>query len=91
MTTGSTGVLNKLRAVFRGQELPKDATQADIMFYVNEFIEQSMWGHDWVPTRVQFVGPGSPAEDRLYRKDRITLCFGVIADGRRVIEDFSIG
>lgn len=85
-TWGSSTILQKLRMVFRGHELPADATPADIL----HFVDKSEYGSEWNPVDVQFVGPGAP-QDPIMRKDRITLVFGVIADGRRVIEDFSIG
>lgn len=85
---GSPGVLDMLRMVFRGQELPADAKPEDILFYVNQ--HRSNTEGAWCPIDVQFVGPGSPS-DGLVRRDRVTVVFGVIADGRRVIEDFSVG
>ncbi len=88
---GTAGILEQVRRVFRGHELIPDATPEDFLFFVREFTESADWTVDWPVNDVQFVGPGCPSKDTLFRQDRLTVCFGVIKDGRRVIEDISIG
>jgi len=91
-TWGTTGLLNYLRVIFQGHELVSDAKADDFLFFVNKYnsSDQNTWNGTWLPTMVQFVGNGVKSDGQ-YLRERLTVQFKVNSDGKRIIEDFSIG
>lgn len=86
---GYHNILDRLRFIFRGHELPDDARPEDILFFVEEITANSKTIL-YRPTEVRFLGPGAE-NDHDYRLQRITVEYALTQDGRKVIEDISVG